>query len=313
MTTATSFRAIGVECRIVATRAAELPAARALAEARLRELDVAASRFRTDSEVSQLMRAPATNTTGVVTASVSALLRSLIEDALWAAAATDGLVDPTLGRAMVANGYDADLADVLARPGRSRSAAETTPAPPSTLHSLTVDAAASTVTFAAGTLLDLGATAKATMADRLAREIARRGRGGFLVDLGGDIAVAGPSPTGGWVVSAETPTGDDRVVITTQGLATSGIDRRRWYADGIARHHLLDPSTGRPVEHTWRRVTCVAASALEANAATTAACVLGAAAPDWLAARGIPALLVPEQGEPLRTPAWPSRSMGAAS
>lgn len=312
MTATTSFRAIGVECRIVATRASALPAAREMAEARLRELDAAASRFRPDSEVLQLTRIPPTTSFGTATASVSPLLRSLIEDALWAADATDGLVDPTLGRAMEANGYDADLADVLARPAPSESVAPVA-APPSTLHSLSVDAAAGTLTFAAGTLLDLGATAKAAMADRLAREVARHAAGGFLVDLGGDIAIAGPTPTDGWVISTEAPPTDARISITTQGVATSGTDRRRWYADGVSRHHLLDPATGRPVPDAWRRVTCVAASALEANTASTAACVLGAVAPDWLTARGIPAQLVSEQGEVLHTPGWPARSIGRAS
>lgn len=316
MTATASFRAIGVDCRIIATRVAQLPAARELAQTRLRELDAVASRFRPDSEVVRLAQAPAATASTAVTVPVSPLLRSLIEDALWAAEATGGLVDPTLGRAMESNGYDADLAEVLARPAGTHSAAPAhegvlAVAAPSTLPRLSVDAGAGTVTFAAGTLLDLGATAKAATADRLARELAGRALGGFLVDLGGDIAVAGPPPTGGWVISAD----DTRVTITTQGVATSGTDRRRWYVDGVSRHHLLDPSTGRPVPRTWQRVTCVAASALEANTASTAACVLGAGAPDWLAARGIPARLVPEQGEVVRTPGWPrpARSIGAAS
>jgi FAD:protein FMN transferase len=316
MTATAAFRAIGVECRIVATRLAEVPAARELAQARLGEVDAVASRFRPDSEVIRLAHTPATTASNDVTASVSPLLRSLIEDALWAAEATGALVDPTLGRAMETNGYDADLAEVLARPARiNNTPTEQDATVPSMLGRLSVDAVAGTVTFAAGTLLDLGATAKAAMADRLARELAGRGSGGFLVELGGDIAVAGRPPTGGWVISTEDSADDARVVVTTQGVATSGTDRRRWYAEGVSRHHLLDPSTGRPVPDTWRQVTCVAASALEANAASTAACVLGAAAPDWLASRGIPARLVPDQGDVVRTPGWPrpARSIGQAS
>jgi len=320
MTASVGFRAIGVDCRIVATREAALSAARELARARLAQLDSVASRFRPDSEVMALAREPAPLGARTITEPASPVLRALIEDALWAAGVTDGLVDPTLGHAMEASGYDADLPAVLARPQRDASAGASEPAtigrpPASTLRDLRIDPVAGTVTIAAGALLDLGATAKATTADRIARELGERWPGGFLVDLGGDIAVAGRAPIGGWVISTDhDSTGEvDRIAITTQGVATSGTDRRRWYVDGALRHHLLDPVTGRPVARTWRHVTCIGASALEANTASTAACVLADHAPAWLGEHGIPARLVPEHGAAVCTPGWPGAAQGRAS
>lgn len=323
MTGTVSFPAIGVDCQVVATCAATLPAARELAETRLRELDAAASRFRPDSEVMRLAKMPANAPNGTVVVPVSPLLQTLVQDALWAAEVTGGLVDPTLGRAMEANGYDADLAEVVARPVQVLlpSAIPTPTAagamPVSTLRRLSVDQTTGTVTAAAGTLIDLGATAKAATADRIARELADRLSGGFLVDLGGDIAVAGPPPTGGWVISTDdaAPGSADRIGVTGHGVATSGTDRRRWYVDGVTRHHLLDPTTGRSVPRTWKRVTCVAASALEANTASTAACVLGDSAVAWLGESGIPSRLVPEHGEIVCTPGWPraAHPVGRAS
>ncbi|MBO1755042.1 FAD:protein FMN transferase [Allobranchiibius sp. CTAmp26] len=314
MTACLELRAIGVDCRIVATRPEELPAARRLVDRRIAELDAVASRFRPDSEVSMLSVAPAAGS-ATVTLPASPLFLSLLEDALWAADVTDGLVDPTLGGAMEHIGYDADFADVLARPvpdtpvgrGSSRSRRASAPGPRGTLSDLRVDHPAGTVTAAAGTLIDLGATGKASMADRIAADLARAFPGGFLVDLGGDIAVAGPPPVGDWAIAVEE-TGSivpQRLSVSTQGVATSGTDRRHWDAADGPRHHLLDPSTGRPVPHTWRQVTCVAASALEANTATTAACVLGDAAVAWLTERAIPARLVAEHGVVLCTPGWP--------
>lgn len=332
MTVTTHFSAIGVDCAIVATRDEALDAATALAQVRLAQLDAAASRFRPDSEVSQLAARRSPTAAATVTAPVSPLLLSLLADAQWAAEVTDGLVDPTLGRAMEAAGYDADLTEVL---DRTRSgtrtgarpepppAAEVATRPVSTLRDLRIDRTTGTVTIAAGTLLDLGATAKAAMADRLARELAERWPGGFLVSLGGDIAVAGRPPGGGWVISATDPTSTDgtdgtdgtdhRIAVTTQGVATSGTDRRRWPVAGELRHHLLDPRTGAPAGTIWRRVTCVGASALEANTASTAACVLGHAAIGWLTDRGIPARLVPERGGIGYTPGWPQPSVARAS
>lgn len=320
------FRAIGVDCQIATTRADVLAAARGLAQARLVQLDTVASRFRPDSEIKQLaaMKAPVGRTT--VTAPASVLLRSLVHEALWAANVSDGLVDPTLGRALEATGYNTDLAEVLARTAADGSTQPdtVTTGPParrvSSLGDLRVDQVAGTVTIAAGALIDLGATAKASVADRIARDLAERWPGGFLVDLGGDIAVAGPPPIGGWVISIEEEAcrDADRISITTQAVTTSCTDRRRWYVEGTLRHHLLDPATGLPVPHTWRRVTCVGASALEANTASTAACVLGDAAVSWLTTRGIPARLVPEHGEVVCTPGWPGdpwpeHQMGHAS
>ncbi|TWE09259.1 FAD:protein FMN transferase [Rudaeicoccus suwonensis] len=320
MITSEGFHSIGVMWRITASQDDSLAAACEVAHARLEELDAAASRFRHDSEVTRLaaMAAPAGRTT--ITAPVSPLLLTLLRDALWAAEATGGLVDPTLGQAMALAGYDTDLAVVQARDTQTPPAtavahrAPQIPTSPSSLHDLVIDPMAGTVTIAAGTVLDLGATAKAAMADRIAGELAARWPGGFLVDLGGDIAVAGPPPAGGWVISTpETADGEDRLCITTQGVATSGTDRRRWLVDSEERHHLLDPRTGRAIRHTWRQVTCVGASALQANAASTAACVLSEAAVEWLSSRGIPARLVADDGTVTYTPRWPRTADQAAS
>lgn len=310
MTGSVEFRALGVDCRIVATDERTLPAAHAAAVAWVDDLDATASRFRADSEVARLAAEWSVEPT--ITAPATPLLRSLVQDALWAADVTGGLVDPTLGRAMEANGYDADLDDVLSRHVDERVAAGREFGPPtSTLRDLRVDSSAGTVTFATGTLIDLGATGKATAADRIAADLAAAQPGGFLVDLGGDLAVAGKPPVGGWVIATDGASAENaRITITGQGVATSGIDRRRWQVGGASRHHLLDPATGRPVSRTWWRVTCVAASALEANTATTAALVLGDAAVGWLTTWGIPARLVSEQGQVHFTPGWPRVFLG---
>lgn len=315
MTASVQLRAVGVDCRLVVTQPDMMPSAQTLLRRRLAELDAVASRFRRDSEVSILAATPPPPRGGPVTAAASLLLRSLIDDALWAATTTAGLVDPTLGRAMEHNGYDADLAEVRNRSSPDQASRRDNPRmrstcvaqPPSTVSQLRVNHIDGTVTAAAGTLIDLGATGKASMADRIAHELADSLIGGFLVDLGGDIAVAGPWPVGGWVVAVDDPGAalPPRLSLTTQGVATSGTNRRYWRVGDVVRHHLLDPVTGRPVARTWRQVTCVGASALEANTGATAACVLGGAAAVWLTERRIPARLVPERGVTVCTPGWP--------
>ena len=302
------FRAIGTTNRILATDLTVLIEATAIAREHLDALDRAVSRFRPDSEVCRLaVRAVA----GPASAHASPTFAAALRAALHAARITDGLVDPTVGSALVANGYDADLDVVRARAGFVRSRV----AEVSGWENLEIDES-DRVTVPAGCLIDLGATAKAFAADTIAGMLAARLPGGFLVNLGGDIAVSGRLPAGGWRVGVQTADGAVAQVVTTtgQGLATSSTQLRTWATgpgspsgrDGAGRaHHIVDPRTGHTAPPTWAQVTCAGASALEANAASTAAIVLGPDAPAWLQARGIPARLDGCDGEVTFTCGWP--------
>ena len=147
-----------------------------------------------------------------------------------------------------------------------------------------------------GIRLDLGATAKGLGADRAVRAVmsATGRQGGVLVSLGGDIAVAGTPPRDGWPVTvAEEPDGEPRgqpagqlVRLPAGAVATSSVTVRRWRRGGAELHHIVDPRTGRPADGPWRTATVAAATCADANAASTAAIVAGAAAEDWLAATG---------------------------
>lgn len=297
---ATTFTAIGTWHRIVATDAAALPEARALALDHLRALDAAASRFRQDSEVSRLAVAARQRT---VSAHVSPILADHVRAALQVAALTDGLVDPTVGAAVVATGYDADLAVVRARDTAVAAGSAAVPG----WRAVLLDDATDRLTVPAGCLLDLGSTAKAHAADTIARLLAALLPGGFLVDLGGDVAVGGALPDGGWQVGVEAADGSVLQVVATSGqaLATSSTRLRRWRTSAGPAHHVVDPRTGTTAPTTWAQVTCAGATALDANAASTAAIVLGVTAPSWLAERGIPARLDGQDGSVRLTPGWP--------
>ena len=134
-----------------------------------------------------------------------------------------------------------------------------------------------TVSLPRGTLLDLGASGKAHAADTIAAELVRFLPGGFLVDLGGDVASSGPRPLHGWQLGVEDPDGHMAEVVRmeSQAFATSSTRARTWRSEGEERHHIIDPRTGRVAESPWAQVTCAARSALDANAASTAAVVLG--------------------------------------
>ena len=105
------------------------------------------------------------------------------------------------------------------------------------------------------------ASARATLSTASPTHLATVGP--CLVNAGGDLAVRG----GAWPVGV---TDELTLELTRGGMATSGRDRRRWHRGGEERHHLIDPSTGRPAVETPVRVTVVADSATAAEVAAKA-------------------------------------------
>jgi thiamine biosynthesis lipoprotein len=95
------------------------------------------------------------------------------------------------------------------------------------------------------------------------------------------------------------------VSIRAGGLATSSTSVRRWIRGGVTMHHLIDPATGMPATEHWRTVSVAAGSCLDANIASTAAILLGARAPAWLAERKLPSRLVHPSGAITYVADWP--------
>jgi thiamine biosynthesis lipoprotein len=297
------WRAIGTGVRLVVNDG-DLAAARAAVERVLDEVDRTYSRFRPDSELVALNAARGTQVR------VSQLLARAIAGSLEAARRTGGAVDPTVGRALRITGYDADF-DLIA--GTTRPL-ELRLAPVPGWSVIAFDAAARTVRVASDVELDLGSTGKGLASDLCAAAaLADAGPGaGVLVSLGGDVATAGRTPEGGWrILMAEDSRADadgpgEVVAIEHGALATSSTTVRRWTSsDGVTAHHIVDPRTGLPANTPWRTATVVAETCEAANAASTAAIVLGQAAPDWLASAGLPARLVAQDGSVLRLGGWP--------
>ena len=284
---------------LVVTDPAVVVAASRLLDDELDRVEAAASRFRDDSEVCRLRRE---SDGGPV--AVSPDLVTLVGVALQAARVTGGAVDPTVGGALCRLGYDRDFASVA--DGVAGALPPAAPVPG--WRSVSVDPGAGTVTVPAGTLLDLGATAKAWAADRAAATIASRLGCGVLVSLGGDLAVES-APAGGFAVGVADICGDPdaptAVSIASGGLATSGIGNRHWLLGGASVHHVVDPSTGLPAATPWRTVTVAAGTSVDANTASTASLLLGEAAPAWLADRCLPARLVAHDGAVVTVAGWP--------
>jgi thiamine biosynthesis lipoprotein len=265
-------------------------------------IDQACSRFRPDSD---LMRV---NNAAGSWVEVQPLLLEALEVALRAAEITDGLVDPTVGEAVQGAGYTDDFGSVPADGPAVRLLVRPVPG----WRLVQLNRRANAVRLPPGVLLDLGATAKGLAADRAAAAAHRATGAGVLVSCGGDIAIAGSPPPGGWHVRVSEYSSDgpqapgQSISLEVGGLATSGVTARRWRRGGRELHHIIDPTTGVPAETCWQWVSVVAATCVDANIASTAAVIIGEAAPAWLEAQGLAARLVHVDGDITRVGGWPS-------
>jgi thiamine biosynthesis lipoprotein len=128
--------------------------------------------------------------------------------------------------------------------------------------------------------------------------------GPCLMNAGGDIAISGPQANGDpWPIGVSDPfeAGTDLEVLHLKrnGVASSGKDRRHWNQNGVFRHHIIDPFTGLPAETNLLRVTVVAPSVMEAEAAAKTAFILGLEKGlEWIESQpSIESVMILENGE----------------
>src|SRR3989440_3609069 len=227
------FEAMGVDVLVGGATAAELEEVGLLFE----KLDRTFSRFRPESELSRVNAATAEFV------AASPMFVRVLALALDAARRTDGLVDPTLGAAIEAAGYDRDFAELT-----DEERPPTTAVPGSWRQ---VRVAGPLVFRYPGTKLDLNCVVKGLAVDAAAQELAGDG----FVAAGAGGAVRGAAVVG-------LP-GGGSLTLRDGGLATSGTTHQRWRRGGDTQHHLIDPRTGRPSTSPWSEVTVAPGRGLE--------------------------------------------------
>jgi thiamine biosynthesis lipoprotein len=242
------------------------------ASARIEQLEGRWSRFRDDSEISELNRRAG------APVSLSSDTLVLVAHAVAAAALTGGRFDPTVGGALVALGYDRDFGDVARRAGAAAANGATSPSPG--VDDIEIDPDGMTARLPAGVCFDPGGIGKGLAADLVVSDLIDAGAVGALVNLGGDLRVEGdPGRPGGWPISLPDPLHPDRELarfsLPRGAVATSSDRRRRWRTAAGEVHHLVDPATGRPAGGGTIAVTVVADRAWLAEVFATALFVGG--------------------------------------
>jgi len=161
---------------------------------------------------------------------------------------------------------------------------------------LILDANEQTVRFAvAGMRLDLGGIGKGYAVDKAVEAMRRRGAIGGMVDSGGNIRCFGaPADTDAWLVGLQNPksAGTDADLLGLNGaidaggvlmvlrlndmaVATSGDYRRFVTVEGKKVSHIIDTNTATGA-NKLASDTIIAATAVDADALSTAVNVMGA-------------------------------------
>jgi len=134
--------------------------------------------------------------------------------------------------------------------------------------------------------IDLSTTAKGYGVDVVAELIEANGITNYLVEIGGEMRLRGFKHTGElWAIAIEKPildpSGEQRavhqvIIPKDNAIATSGDYRNYFEVDGQRFSHIIDPDTGKPINHNLVSVTVIAPSSMTADGLSTTLMVMGA-------------------------------------
>jgi len=283
------WRAWGTDVQVDVSDPAALPSAVRIVARVLVDAERAADADRPQAQVQKLLRSDGRPLR------VRPTLSALVATALDAAEATGGLVDPTVGVATL------PLRRAAAARWTGRSLHPGTfpvcssfpaTAPRAATGWREVGWSEHHVTLPRAACLDLTATAKARTARLAAARVAERLGVGVVVELGGDVATAGPH-AGSWRVRLRHL--DDARVEVPAGQAFAACRAAT----------VVDPASGRPVGGPWSVVAVTAPDVVVAKSAAVAALVLGEAGPQHLADQGLVGLFVEHARAQLAQPRHP--------
>jgi len=164
--------------------------------------------------------------------------------------------------------------------------------------------------------VDLSTVGEGYAADHLAKLMEQEGIARYLVSVGGALASRGMNAQDQpWRVAIQKPTDRENVAqavvdINGHGISTSGSYRNYYELDGKRISHIIDPRSGRPIQHALVSVTVIAPTALEADAWDTGLMVLGTEqAKEVVKREGLAVFMIIKDGDGFRT--WMSPQFSA--
>jgi thiamine biosynthesis lipoprotein len=248
----------------------KLKACVAAAQEVMSDINGALSTYKEDSEISRLNRA-----SGKEPVEISKHSREALELSLKYSRMTSGAFDPTVLPLCRLWGFSGG-----SRPSKVPDKSSIDAALRLVGHSRLSLSDGKAKLEIAGMGLDLGGIGKGYAVDAAFQKVSELGTKDFLINLGGNIRCRGLAEgTRPWIVGVRDPFAAEDLVGTLElagdvAVATSGNYEQFVILDGERYTHILDPRTGTPVKG-MAGVTIVSATAVEADALSTALFVLG--------------------------------------
>jgi thiamine biosynthesis lipoprotein len=241
---------------------------------KLEECDKIFSHWRTDAELYQFNGA--LTTTPI---SIHPQLLTLLKHSKWIHKQSGGTFDPTIASVVNLWGFgpvgktrstiptDKQIGEALSLTGMNKV---------ELLHKGLVRKKLPTLQ------LDFSGSAKGEIIDQICTLLQGWNFNNFLVEIGGEVRAYGKGRNGkGWIIGLEDGSGESgsmvSVPLRNYAVATSGtyqLNKPNPDANQSASH-LLDPRTGRPVDHELIAVNAFAPTARDADAWATALMILG--------------------------------------
>lgn len=129
--------------------------------------------------------------------------------------------------------------------------------------------------------ISLGFIAKGYIADQLKEYLLSQGIESAIINLGGNLLAVGQRPDGSpFQFGIQMPFEAQGTPITVlpvsdRSVVSSGVYERYFYQDDTLYHHILDTTTGYPVQNTLLGVTILSDSSTMGDALSTTCFILG--------------------------------------
>ncbi len=229
------------------------------------------SRHIPGSEISAVNSSPAG-----VPVQVSPETLELVELALNYAGKSQGKFDPTIGPLVDLWGIGGEFPEVPDEELIKQTLQSVN------YKNVQTDSQAATITLTQPDMsLDLGGIAKGWIADQIAADLRESGEKHILINLGGNVLVSGGKPGGKpFRIGMQNPF-DERgsylgvFSVYNRSIVSSGIYERYFEQDGIRYHHILDSSSGYPVNNSLAAVTVLSSNSADGDALSTTLFALG--------------------------------------
>ena len=129
--------------------------------------------------------------------------------------------------------------------------------------------------------INLSGIGKGYGIDLIGQKLKKLGINNFLINIGGDILASGfNKKKKDWVIGIENPNLKEKLIkeiinISNKGIASSGDYKNFFSEDGKKYSHILNPVTGKPIDHLTKSVTVIDVTAMNADGWATALLAMG--------------------------------------